>query len=117
MSDQTLRMAVENISGQANAAIAPVVSASASGDRYRVTADSVNTDEVKEIAADLDDSVLHELEAEGRDTKLPIVARFDEASRARPGQTVEVVVATERVHFFDLESGVAVGGHPVGTGV
>ncbi len=77
----------------------------------------VNTDEVKEIAADLDDSVLHELEAEGRDAKLPIVARFDEASRARPGQTVEVVVETERVHFFDLESGLAVGGHPVGTGV
>jgi multiple sugar transport system ATP-binding protein len=77
----------------------------------------VNTDEVKEIAADLDDSVLHELEAGGRDAKLPIVARFDEASRAQPGQRVEVVVETERVHFFDLESGVAVGGHPVGTGV
>jgi multiple sugar transport system ATP-binding protein len=77
----------------------------------------VNTDEVKEIAADVDDHVLHELEADGREAKLPIVARFDEASRARPGQTVEVVVATERVHFFDLESGLAVGGHPLGTGV
>ena len=82
-----------------------------------ITGKPVNTDEVKEIAADLDDSVLHELEAGGRDAKLPIVARFDEASRARPGQTVEVVVETERVHFFDLESGLAVGGHPVGTGV
>jgi len=77
----------------------------------------VSTDEVKEIAADVDDHMLHELEAEGAEAKLPIVARFDEASRARPGQTVEVVVATERVHFFDLESGLAVGGHPIGTGV
>src|SRR3954469_9534314 len=42
-----------------------------------VTGKPVNTDEVKEIAADLDDGVLHELEAGGRDAKLPIVARFD----------------------------------------
>jgi len=77
----------------------------------------VHTEEVKEIAADLDDTAVKVLEAEDRDAKLPIVARFDEASRAQTGQAVEVVVAIERAHFFDLESGAAVGGHPVGAGV
>jgi len=40
-------------------------------------------DEVKEIAADLDDSMLAELEAEAHDAKLPLVGRFDVASRAK----------------------------------
>jgi multiple sugar transport system ATP-binding protein len=74
----------------------------------------VMTDEVKEIAADTGDTALRELEAELRDAKLPIVARFDEASRARSGSPIEVVVDTTRVHLFDLESGAALGGHPDG---
>jgi multiple sugar transport system ATP-binding protein len=74
----------------------------------------VMTDEVKEVAADLDDSVIRELEAETRDAKLPVVARFDESSRARSGESLEVVVDTTRIHVFDLDSGAAVGGHPAG---
>jgi multiple sugar transport system ATP-binding protein len=74
----------------------------------------VMTEEVREVAADMDESALRELEAETRDVKLPIVARFDEASRARGGSPIEVVVNTERVHLFDLESGTALAGHPVG---
>jgi multiple sugar transport system ATP-binding protein len=74
----------------------------------------VMTEEVKEVAADTDASVVHELEAETRDAMLPIVGRFDERSRARVDQDVEVVVDTERIHFFDLDSGLAIGGHPVG---
>jgi multiple sugar transport system ATP-binding protein len=73
----------------------------------------VLTDEVKEVAADLDATVVEELEAEGRGAKLPLVARFDAASRARADAPVEVVVDTNRVHVFDLETGLAVGGHPV----
>jgi multiple sugar transport system ATP-binding protein len=74
----------------------------------------VLTDEVREVAADMDASLIQELEAEGREAKLPMVARFDEASRARPGDSIEVVVDTERIHFFDLDSGQAVGGRPAG---
>jgi len=73
----------------------------------------VLTDEVKEIAADLDDTVIQGLESEAVEAKLPIVARFDVASRARTGGTVEIVIETPRIHFFDLHSGLAVGGHPV----
>ena len=73
----------------------------------------VLTDEVKEIAADLDDTLVSELEAEAHDDKLPLVGRFDVASRARADVSLEVVVDTSRVHYFDLETGAAIGGHPV----
>src|SRR3954465_1789660 len=46
--------------------------------------------EGKEIAADLDDTMLAELEAEASDAKLPLVGRFDVASRAKTGQSLEV---------------------------
>ena len=69
----------------------------------------VLTDEVKEIAADLDDMAVAALEHEAEDQKLPLVARFDVASRARHGARVEVVVDTSQVHCFDLDSGEAIG--------
>ncbi|MBV8990529.1 MAG: sn-glycerol-3-phosphate ABC transporter ATP-binding protein UgpC [Solirubrobacterales bacterium] len=74
----------------------------------------VLTEEVKEVAADLDDTVIQELQGEAVDSKVPVVARFDVASRARTGDVVEVAIETARIHFFDLESGAAVGGHPIG---
>ncbi len=76
----------------------------------------VMSEEVREVAADMDDSVLQELEAETRDSKLPLVGRFDVASRARADQSVEVVVDTSRVHYFDTETGAAIGGHPIALG-
>jgi len=73
----------------------------------------VLTDEVKEVAADMDDTAVAELEAEAHDAKLPLVGRFDVASRARADQTIEVVVDTRRIHVFNIDTGEAVGGHPV----
>jgi multiple sugar transport system ATP-binding protein len=70
-------------------------------------------DEVKEVAADLDDTMLAELEAEANDAKLPLVGRFDVASRAKSDQSIEVVVDTRRIHYFDTDTGLAIGGHPV----
>ena len=70
-------------------------------------------DEVKEVAADLDDTMLAELEAEAHDAKLPLVGRFDVASRAKAGQSIDVVVDTSRIHYFDVDTGLAIGGHPV----
>ena len=57
--------------------------------------------------------MLTELEHEAHDAKLPLVGRFDVASRARSDQSIEVVVDTSRIHYFDLDSGSAIGGHPV----
>src|SRR4051812_45436105 len=68
----------------------------------------VLTDEVKEVTADLDDSLLSELEAEADEQKLPLVGRFDVASQARVDHQIEVVVDTAHVHYFDLDSGSAI---------
>ena len=55
----------------------------------------------------MDASVIADLEAE-TDT-LPLVGRFDAASRVHAGQTIEVAVDTSKVHCFDLETGRAIG--------
>jgi multiple sugar transport system ATP-binding protein len=70
-------------------------------------------DEVKEVAADLDDTMLAELEAEADQATLPLVGRFDVASRAKVDQSIEVVVDSRRIHYFDVDTGLAIGGHPV----
>jgi multiple sugar transport system ATP-binding protein len=38
------------------------------------------------------------------------VARVDRDTRAREGEPIELVVDTTRLHFFDLETGVAIAG-------
>jgi multiple sugar transport system ATP-binding protein len=73
----------------------------------------VMTDEVREVAADLDDTAIADLEAEAHESTLPLVGRFDVASKARADQSVEVVVDTSRIHYFDIDTGLAIGGHPV----
>jgi multiple sugar transport system ATP-binding protein len=104
-SEQRLRAVVRSLEALGSEVIAHI----------EVSGKPVLTEEVKEVAADMDDSVVKELEAEIGEAKLPLVARFDVASRARTDQAIEVTVDTRRVHYFDLETGAAVGGHPLET--
>jgi multiple sugar transport system ATP-binding protein len=101
--EQRLRGAVQGVEALGSELIAHI----------EIAGSPVATDEVKEVAADLDATIVRELETEHTAEKLPIVARFDVMSRARVGQPVEVVVDTRRAHFFDLESGETIGGHAV----
>ena len=57
--------------------------------------------EEQEVAADL-------LGDSGNGNKTTFVGRFDPASRVRPDSDVELSVATEKLQFFDLETGFAV---------
>jgi arabinogalactan oligomer/maltooligosaccharide transport system substrate-binding protein len=50
----------------------------------------------------------HSAEAVVRAEGVPFVASFAPRSRVRLGDTVEVVVDTERIHFFDPQTGVAI---------
>ena len=64
------------------------------------------TDEVKEVAADLDDSMLTELESEADDTTRSRWSAASTSPRARARTSrIEVVVDTSHVHYFDLDSG------------
>jgi multiple sugar transport system ATP-binding protein len=66
------------------------------------------TEATKVVAADVDEEAVAELHRQASAGEAMIVARFDPRSHARVGDTVEVAVDTERLHFFDPESGAAI---------
>jgi multiple sugar transport system ATP-binding protein len=57
--------------------------------------------EEQEVAADL-------MGESGNGVKATLVGRFDPASRVRPDSEVELTVDTEKLQFFDLETGFAI---------
>jgi hypothetical protein len=59
----------------------------------------VNAEE-HEVAADL--------MGEGDGAKATLVGRLDPASRVKPDSVVELTVDTEKLQFFDLETGFAI---------
>lgn len=73
-----------------------------------VEADPVVTAELIEVASDIDDAAADGLTAEAVRRRVPVVGRFDTRSKARVGAAMEIVVDTRHLHFFDLESGLAV---------
>jgi multiple sugar transport system ATP-binding protein len=65
------------------------------------------TEDIKELAEDLGEEPAL---TEGGDTTT-IVARFDPHSRVQEGKTVEAVVDTTELHFFDPETGLGIYDH------
>jgi multiple sugar transport system ATP-binding protein len=78
-----------------------------------IDAEPVLTAEVIEIAADIDAATVEELQEEAAKSRTPVLCRFDAHSRIAVDDTVEIVLATERMHFFDLATGEAIGGGPI----
>jgi multiple sugar transport system ATP-binding protein len=70
---------------------------------FTVHADPALTDDVKELALDIDPIAA---EKEGGHTN--VVARLNPRTRARKGEPIELVVDTHRLHFFDLEDSAAI---------
>jgi len=58
-------------------------------------------EEERPVAADL-------MGDHGNGNKTTFVGRFDPASRVKPDSDVELVVDTEKLQFFDLETGYAI---------
>ena len=75
---------------------------------FKVNARPAVTEDVKELAADVGEDAVAELEeaSEGRQTTL--VGRFGVESRVREGETADVAVDTRALHFFDPESGLGI---------
>jgi multiple sugar transport system ATP-binding protein len=60
------------------------------------------TEDVIELAADIDDDVAAQsAEAE----KANVLARLNPRTQAQPGDRIELVVDTHRLHFFDVDTG------------
>jgi multiple sugar transport system ATP-binding protein len=69
----------------------------------------VVTDEVIEMAADVDEAMMEEIElGDAHGDQTIFVGRFDAASEVRPGHVVDLAVDTNKLQFFDLETGSAI---------
>jgi multiple sugar transport system ATP-binding protein len=74
---------------------------------FKLNAPQALTEDVKELAADAG----QDLDTFGREAQAgesAVVARLNPRTNVREGQPVELVVDTERLHFFDVDSGSAI---------
>jgi multiple sugar transport system ATP-binding protein len=72
---------------------------------FPVDAPPVLTEEIQDLAEDRG-----EVEELVHASTSSFVARLDPRTRARPGETIEVMVDTSRLHVFDLDTGNAITG-------
>ena len=74
---------------------------------FAVDAPPVRSAEAREV---LGSEAVAALAAEAEERGTPFTARVDRETRVREGERVELAVTTKRLHFFDLETGAAIGG-------
>jgi multiple sugar transport system ATP-binding protein len=75
---------------------------------FRINAPQAITEDVKELAADVGQEVLENIEREGGVAESNMVARLNPRTKARQGQPIELVVDTGRLHFFDADDGAGI---------
>jgi multiple sugar transport system ATP-binding protein len=73
-----------------------------------VEAEPVVTQEVLEVAGDADAALAEDLRSEAGRRRTSFVCRFAPATAVRPGDDAHVTVATDKLHFFDLQTETAV---------
>jgi len=78
---------------------------------FNIDAPVVLTDLTKELAVDAGAEALESLEAMAREERSEFTASLNPRTEARAGQDVELVVDTERFHFFDPETGLGIYGN------
>jgi multiple sugar transport system ATP-binding protein len=75
---------------------------------FRIAARPAATEDVKELAADVGDEAVEELEQASAGEEATIVGRFEPESGVKEGETAEVAVQTRALHFFDPETGLGI---------
>ncbi len=73
-----------------------------------IAAVPVVTEEVLEVAGDVDSTVLESLKSEAKEHRAGLIARLDADSRVQADETVELALDTRKLHFFDLETETAI---------
>jgi multiple sugar transport system ATP-binding protein len=66
------------------------------------------TDEILELAADVDQAAADELKQEAEQRKATVVCRFEAGHEVRLGENAECALDPARLHFFDPETGQAI---------
>ena len=72
---------------------------------FTVDAPQALTDDVKELAVDVGAEALEHVEKQARGGRANVVARLNPRTRARKGERIELVLDTQRLHFFDPDDG------------
>ena len=76
---------------------------------FTVAARQAVTDEMRELAEDVgDDRILDQLASGAQPQAAALVGRFSPLTRVAEGDVVEVSVQRRALHFFDLETGLAI---------
>jgi multiple sugar transport system ATP-binding protein len=74
---------------------------------FTLKATPAQTEDVRELVRDLgDERAMQEVEQEQHEATM--IGRFDPRTRVREGETAEVAVAAEALHFFDPDSGIGI---------
>jgi len=73
-----------------------------------VKAEPVLTEDVLEVARDVDAATVDALEGAASEHQVITVARFEVETHVDEGSEQEVALRSEKLHFFDLESGAAI---------
>jgi multiple sugar transport system ATP-binding protein len=73
-----------------------------------IPATPVVSEEVLEVMSDADAALAETLEADARERRAVLIARFDASLRPQPHDRIEVGLAVDKAHFFDLETGLAI---------
>ena len=77
---------------------------------FGVDAPIVLTEDTRELAVDVGAEALEDLEERAKRAKSAFVAQLSPRTRLREGDRMEVVVDTNRLHFFDPETGLGIYG-------
>ena len=73
-----------------------------------IAAEPVITEEVREVAGDVDAAALERLESAAKERLTVLIARLETDRRPAVDEAIEVGVDTRRLHFFDLETELAI---------
>jgi len=77
---------------------------------FQVAAPPAMTDDAKELASDVGLEALEHITQQAEGGETTVVARLNPRTRANKGDTIELVVDTNRLHFFDPADGSAIYG-------
>ena len=77
---------------------------------FTVNAPIVMHEHTRELAVDVGAEALEDLEERARQDKSPFVAQLSPRTKVKEGDKLEVVVDTNRLHFFDPETGLGIYG-------
>jgi multiple sugar transport system ATP-binding protein len=75
--------------------------------RFTVDAPTVLTEDTRELAADTGTELLDRLEREAAKGSTRFIGRLNPRTTITEGQTAEMAADTEKLHFFDFETGIA----------